>query len=110
MSLSAFDDRISAFCSYLKDVRGASEHTVKAYAEDLTQLAAWAMCAPDAVTPEKARAWIAHLTTERGLARASVARKAASLRAFYRWLARRGTVKSSPAEGLTIPKKRRPLP
>lgn len=110
MPTSPFDDRIAAFCGHLKDVRGASEHTVKAYAEDLTQFAAWAKCAPAAVTPEQARAWIAHLTTERGLARASVARKAASLRAFYRWLVRRGMATLSPAEGLTVPKKRRPLP
>jgi integrase/recombinase XerC len=105
-----FDAALTAFYGHLSGVRGASAHTVKAYSEDLSQFAEWVGTTPANVTPEQARAWIAHLTTERGLARASVARKAASLRAFFTFLLRRGLVEKNPAEGLTLPKRRQPLP
>lgn len=105
-----FDTALSAFYGHLSGVKHASEHTVKAYSEDLGQFAEWAQTTPTEVTQEQARAWVAHLTAERGLARASVARKAASLRAFYAFLQRRGVVTRNPAEGLTLPKRRLPLP
>jgi integrase/recombinase XerC len=105
-----FDGLIGAFSNWQRGVRGASDHTVKAYAEDLSQLATWLNAPPDAATPERLRAWIAHLTTEHGLARASVARKVASARAFFEFLVRRGLLPSNPAEGLTLPKRGRLLP
>jgi site-specific recombinase XerD len=45
------------------------------------------------------RRWLAQLHT-RGYARSSLARKAASVRAFYRWAERRGLVPRNPAAGL----------
>jgi integrase/recombinase XerC len=104
------DQEIQAFLGHLEAVRGASPHTLKAYSEDLGQFFSAVPVAPDAVTPELARSWIASLSVEKGLARASVARKAASLRAFFGFLVRRGIVKKNPADGLTLPKKRQPLP
>lgn len=108
--MDEFDGLIGAFSNWQRGVRGASDHTVKAYAEDLSQLATWLNAPPDAATPERLRAWIAHLTTEHGLARASVARKVASARAFFEFLVRRGLLPSNPAEGLTLPKRGRLLP
>lgn len=105
-----FDSALAAFYGHLSGVKHASEHTVKAYSEDLSQFADWAGTTPTQVTQEQVRAWVVHLTTERGLARASVARKAASLRAFYTFLQRRGVVDRNPAEGLTLPKRKQPLP
>jgi integrase/recombinase XerC len=101
---------LSAFLGHLESVRGASPHTLKAYSEDLGQFFDWARVSPGSVTPEIARGWVASLSVERGLARASVARKAASLRAFFTFLVRRDVVKKNPADGLTLPKKRQPLP
>ncbi len=104
------DQEIQAFLGHLGAVRGASPHTLKAYSEDLGQFFGEVPVAPDAVTPELTRAWITSLSVERGLARASVARKAASLRAFFGFLIRRNVIKKNPADGLTLPKKRQPLP
>ncbi|MGC4047870.1 MAG: tyrosine recombinase [Armatimonas sp.] len=105
-----FDSALAAFYGHLSGVKRASEHTIKAYSEDLTQFAEWVNLAPTQVTQEQTRAWVAHLTTERDLARASVARKAASLRAFYTFLQRKGAVARNPVEGVILPKRRQPLP
>ncbi len=110
MKFMEADQEIQAFLGHLGAVRGASPHTLKAYSEDLGQFFLAVPVAPDAVTPELARGWIASLSVERGLARASVARKAASLRAFFGFLIRRNGIKKNPADGLTLPKKRQPLP
>jgi integrase/recombinase XerC len=56
------------------------------------------------------RSYLASLSTEKGLARSSIARKAASLRAFFRYLARRGIIGHSPAQNLETPRRKAPLP
>ena len=109
------DSHIESFVSHLAGVRGASAHTVKAYAEDLSQFARFAEEArgvrgPGAVDTALVRAFLAHLSSERGLARASVARKAAALRAFFRFLVRRGIVERNPAQSVVTPRKRETLP
>ena len=68
------------------------------------------MTRADAVDTALIRAFLAWLTDEKGLARSSVARKASSVRAFFRDLARRGTVAKSPAHYVMAPRKGRPLP
>ncbi|MBC8142896.1 MAG: tyrosine-type recombinase/integrase [Armatimonadetes bacterium] len=50
------------------------------------------------------------MTETHGFARASVARHAATLRAFFRFLVSRGTVSPSPAASLVTPKRRATLP
>lgn len=108
------DALIDAFAAHLAAVRGASRHTVKAYAEDIQQFAAFARArnvhAPDTVDTALIRLFVAELTTERNLARATVARKAAALRSFFRYLARRGIITRSPAQGILTPRKQKPLP
>lgn len=105
---------IDAFLAHLRGVRGASLHTVRAYAEDLAQFAAFAagrgIDAAGSVDTPLLRAFVADLTTEKGLARASVARKAAALRSFFRFLARRGAVERSPAQNIVTPRKKPSLP
>jgi integrase/recombinase XerC len=108
------DSHIDAFIAHLRAVRGASPHTVKAYAEDLYQFAEWAtkqgIGGPEAVETNHVRTYLAHLTTERRLARTSVARKIASVRALFRYLIRRGVVARSPAQNVVTPRKQTPLP
>jgi len=108
------DTHIEAFVAHLKMVRGASAHTVKAYAEDLFQFAEWARergaTDPARVETGTLREYLAHLTTGRGLARTTAARKMASLRAFFRYLVRRGVVARSPAQQIVTPRKAAPLP
>jgi len=92
--------------------RGAAEKTRRAYATDLGQLAAWAQrddLAPDALTARDLRRFAAHLGDTRP-APATVARKLASLRAFFRVLREHGRVPHNPADLLPAPRRPRGLP
>lgn len=104
---------IEAFLHALANVRGASAHTVKAYAEDLSQFTAWAQArgVSDTAQVDTAllRAYLGHMG-ESGLARASRARKTASLRSFFSYLARHNVIPQSPAVGLRTVRIGRRLP
>jgi integrase/recombinase XerC len=65
--------------------------------------------APAAVDRMLLRRYLAFLATRR-YARASVARKAAALRAYFSWCRRRGLVEADPARGLSAPKATGRLP
>src|SRR4051794_38604340 len=68
--------------------RGAAEKTRRAYGIDIGQFAAWCGAQaldPDEVTPRTLRRYAATLSDRRAVA-ATVARKLAALRAFYRAL------------------------
>lgn len=93
--------------------RGLSTHTVAAYARDARQLAGFcadfAIDDPDQVTPLVLRRFLAELG-RRGYARASLARKAAAVRALFALLADRGMVATDPAAGLATSRTGRSLP
>jgi integrase/recombinase XerC len=98
---------------FIGSLTGASAHTRKAYESDLRQFVAWAerggAAAPEAVDHLVLRRYLAYLTT-RGMARTTIARKAAALRAFFGWLRRRGVVAADPTRNLRAPKGDRRLP
>jgi integrase/recombinase XerC len=104
---------LEAFVAHLRDERGLSAHTVAAYRRDMTQFLQFAGRAgvtdPAQVEPLLLRRFLALLRT-RGLAAASIARKAAALRSGFRFLARRGLVADDPAAGLGVPRGPRRLP
>jgi site-specific recombinase XerD len=93
--------------------RGAAEKTRRAYAVDLGQLASWAadqgLKSPEAVTPKDLRRYAAHLGRSRPAA-ATVARKLASQRAFFRVLREHGRIAHNPADLMSAPKKPSHLP
>jgi integrase/recombinase XerC len=104
---------VEAFVGHLRDERGLSLHTVAAYRRDLTQFLQFAGRAgvtdPSQVEPLLLRRFLA-LQRTRGLAAASIARKAAALRTGFRFLARRGLVPDDPAAGLGVPRGPKRLP
>jgi tyrosine recombinase XerC len=104
---------LEAFVAHLRDERGLSAHTVAAYRRDMAQFLQFAGRAgvtdPAQVEPLLLRRFLALLRT-RGLAAASIARKAAALRSGFRFLARRGLVADDPAAGLGVPRGPRRLP
>ena len=106
-------DALEAFVAHLRDERGLSVHTVAAYRRDFTQFLEYAGRAgvtdPARVEPLLLRRFLA-LQRTRGLAAASIARKAAALRAGFRFLARRGLVPDDPAAGLGVPRGPKRLP
>ncbi|HEV2812465.1 MAG TPA: tyrosine-type recombinase/integrase, partial [Solirubrobacteraceae bacterium] len=108
---SAWDEALELFQADLRR-RGAAEKTRRAYAVDLGQLAAWATgqsLAPDAVSPKDLRRYAAHLGQARPAA-ATVARKLASQRAFFRVLREHGRIAHNPADLIPSPKKPGKLP
>lgn len=107
---------IDRFLQYLRVERNASDLTVKSYREDLVALAEYLAEARGGTCPGPAdvsvlelRGYVAALS-EAGYAKASVARRLASLRSFYRFGQREGWVKVNPAKPLRNPRKSRSLP
>ena len=101
------DGWIDALQSFDADLRrrGAAEKTRRAYGIDVGQFAIWASrrdLEPAAVTPRALRRYAAALS-ERGAAPSTVARKLASLRAFYRSLREHGAVSRSAGFCSTAP-------
>lgn len=97
---------VESFLRHLALERHLSPHTVSAYRGDLQGLAEFTERGGSdltGVSRTMLRRWLAHLAT-RGYARSSIARKAASVRAFYRFAARRGLVDANPGSMLERPK------
>ena len=86
---------------------GRSEHTRRAYEHDAREFAAWAErggCPdPGHVDRKTLRRYLAYLET-RGLARRSVGRKAAAVRALLTHLRRAGVVPADPGRALRTPR------
>src|SRR3954466_11028760 len=92
--------------------RGAAEKTRRAYGFDLADVAAWAAergLEPADITTRDLRRYAAALS-ERRAAPATVARRLAALRAFFRCLREHGQVEQSPADLVASPKRRQHLP
>ena len=109
--MSVFVDR---FLGYLDSERGASPQTLRAYAADLAAFANFAAPEADdfdpaAVNTVQLRHYLAHLRS-RGPARATIARKVASLRSLFRYLLREGIVNHNPAADLRLPRREKRLP
>ena len=102
-----------AFLHHMEAVKGASANTVKAYAEDLSQFVefsgAQGVTDIHAVDTALLRSFLVHLQSL-GLARASRARKTATLRSFFSYLTRQSLLPRSPAAGLRSVKTERRLP
>ncbi len=110
---AALAEACSQFETYLRDERGRSAHTVRAYVGDARSLCEFAAAReienPEGITLALLRHWLATLTRD-GRSRATVARRAASVRAFTAWCTRRGLMDSDPGERLASPKAGTHLP
>ncbi len=112
MHISATKDR---FIDYLVLERGASAHTCRAYRKDLELFAAFLQeqgLARDVTKIDylTIRLYLGHLYQARQIKRASVVRKLACLRTFFKYLKREGIVKKNPARMVAIPKGGKDLP
>ncbi|MEI6621861.1 MAG: tyrosine recombinase XerC [Actinomycetes bacterium] len=109
----AWDDAVLSFAEHLQFERGRSTHTVRAYSSDLVDLGRHAcrrgIADPAGLTLQELRAWLAELD-RRGVARATVARRAAAARSFTAWNHRRGCAVGDVGLRLASPKVRRDLP
>jgi integrase/recombinase XerC len=105
-----FAEALHAFDRHLSAERGCSAHTRRAYGADLAQLAAHLGegARPETVSADDLRAFLADC--HRRLHPASVGRKLAAVRSFYRWLVREGHASVDPSATLSAPKQPRRLP
>jgi integrase/recombinase XerC/integrase/recombinase XerD len=117
--MSGSPDEISpaweaAMAGFERDLRtrGASRHTLRAYAADLSELAAWATARrrePGELAYRDLRAYAAALS-ERGLAPSTVGRKLAAVRSLHDHLVRAERARHNPGELLPSPKRGTRLP
>lgn len=110
----AIDPTLDAFSIHLADLRQLSQHTVRAYRADIRAFVAYLIHTQQAsvlkVDAATARSWISHMTKVDGLAKASVARRVASLRTFFSWAIQSGLAESNPFTDVDIPKRGKSLP
>ena len=103
------------FLEYLNLGRNVSPHTLRGYATDLEQFVEFLSTIhgdegdPRSATSTDLRRYLAHLR-ERNYSRASIARKIAALRSFYKFLVREREMEENPAGAVRPPKLKRRLP
>jgi integrase/recombinase XerC len=109
------DSLVADYLRVLANERGASAHTIRAYERELRGFVAWVAehfgptQGPESIEHTHIRAYLGTLY-DRGLAKASAARALASIRSWFRWLARSGRLKQNVASLVATPKLPKHLP
>ena len=114
---SGIDTAIRAYLRHLKlDVNGSPE-TLRAYASDLGEFAAFLereVGGARGKDPRKVDRLVIReflgVLHRRQVKRSTVARKLAALRSWFRYLKRQGKIATNPAQGVSTPKQERRLP
>jgi integrase/recombinase XerC len=110
---SAMRDAVEAYERHLRLERNRSEHTVRAYLADVTayldHLGRLGGRSLRDVDLASLRGWLG-IQRNRGVARATMARRSAALRTFTAWAFRSGLLERDPGQLLASPKARRTLP
>ena len=111
---TALASLVDEYVRVLANERGASTHTLRAYQRELAQFAGYMAkhCAektPGGIEHTDIRAYLGTLY-ERGLSKASAARALASIRSWFKWLARAGYVEQNVASLVATPKLPKHLP
>lgn len=103
-----------SFLDYLRLERGYSLQTVKGYHDDLEAFESFYKesvpeLAWDTMEGDVVRNWMVSMM-DAGRSAATVNRRLSALRTFYKYLLRRGWVRTDPLRGIKGPKKQKPLP
>jgi len=104
---------LEEFLGYLRAERHLSEHTLRNYAQDISQfLGFWEENQPDQslhmATYRHIRSFLA--ANLRGKSKSTMARKLSALRTFFKYLQRQGVLEQNPARLAPTPKAEKPLP
>jgi len=112
-------NEIRDFLDYLTYERNVSINTVGAYRTDLESFLEflsdqYLTMARDQIDLQRLdhlaiRSYLAHLARKK-LSRASIARHLSTLRSFFKYLMREGTVEANPARGVATPRREKHLP
>ena len=111
------EDRIGHFLDFMSAEKGASENTIAAYRNDLSQFHSFLSTAHLNGNPTDWRRinkntvvkYVLELK-ERRYASASVARKVAAVKSFFQFLHAEGAIKQNPTESLESPRVGKTLP
>lgn len=105
-----YTDAITSFATHLERVRRLSPATVRAYRSDLVDLGR-SIPTDDlgAIDLETLRDWLWQ-ATQRGDARSTLARRAASVRSFFGWAHESELIDTDPSLRLITPKRAKTLP
>lgn len=109
----ALGEALNAFCRYAAGERAMSAHTLRAYRGDLRSLLSFAAeegCAgPGDLELGTFRRWLG-AQSQSGVARATLARRAATARSFTAWALREELIDADPTLRLKAPQRERSLP
>ena len=105
---------IAGFIEYIQAERRYSEHTVRAYEQDLQEFCSYLNCEPTDWDPQKTttydvRMWLVEML-DKGASPRTVKRKMSSLRSFYKYMLRIGKVENDITRSVITPKADKPLP
>jgi tyrosine recombinase XerC len=108
------NEGLQRYWIYLRGEKNVSAATLRAYRGDLGPFAAFLEKRYKGMGAEQCdrtvlRTYLAHMQG-RAYRRNTLLRKHASLRSFFRFLAREGLVPADPMRGLSVPKKERRIP
>lgn len=106
--------QIASFIDYMRYELNYSVHTVLSYRKDLEQFCSfmWGKdnLDPALVTTADVRRWVYNLGYWQGLSQRTIRRKVQALRAFYKFLQKRGEVEQSPVDDMPMAKLPKNLP
>jgi len=100
---------ITAFLNFCRLEKGLSSATLEAYTADLSKFSAFIGIRGELPSTDGLRLYIDHLY-QTGLSHRTVARHITTLRNFYGFLLREGTISSDPAEHLRTPHQWQTIP
>jgi integrase/recombinase XerC len=104
----SWEEALAAFARFLRAERAFSAHTQRAYLSDVRQLAAALGGSPARVRADDVRGFLA--AQHRARSPATLGRRLAALRAFFKLLVRDGVRRADPTLGLPAPRAPRALP
>lgn len=104
------NDLIDDFKIYLKSEKNFSEHTIRAYCADVYTFLLWLdNDNPLEINPDKFGEYL-YFIKQINYTKTTIARKIASIRAFYNFLFQEELINYNPADNISIPKQDKTLP
>ncbi len=100
---------MAAYLRFCRLEKGLSPRSIEAYSADLQSFSCFLNEERPPLRPEELRRYAEHLHAS-GLSDRSIARRLATVRNFYRFLVREGTIEADPTEHLRSPRQWRTIP